>query len=135
MPKSRLNLALLVLIPVVALLFISCGNSGAASERTVGPVGPTISGYYFDFSLSPSIVRTVEVTTVFVKVSVWDANGLPVSGVTVNFVASNTWSSVTDATGVATSTLEVTGGERMVPLYSHASVEDLELTNYVEVIP
>ncbi len=137
MSRSRLNLAVLVLIPVVALLLMtSCGNSGASTEKTVGPIGPTNSGYYFDMSISPSIVKSGVTSTVFIKVNVWDVNGLPVSGVTVNYVAEDSASAVTDSTGLAFQTLEVAAGDVAAGLvYTTCSVENLELTNYVQIRP
>ncbi len=136
MSKSRLNLALLALIPVMALLLSACGNSGAATERTVGPIGPTTNGYYFDHTISPSIIKGGVTSTVFVKVYVWDANGLPVSGVTVYGAAENNWTTVTDSTGLSLSVLEVPAGDVVSGfLYISASVENLTLTNYVQIVP
>ncbi len=136
MSRSRLNLAVLALIPVIALLLSACGSSGAATERTVGPVGPTTNGYYFDMSVSPSVIKGGVTSTVFVKVYVWDANGLPVSGVTVDFVAETSAVATTDSTGRAIQILEIPAGDVTSGfLYFSASVEDLELSNYVQIVP
>ncbi len=136
MARSKLNLAVLALIPVVALLLSSCGSSDTSSEKTVGPTGPTTNGYYFNQSISPSIIKGGATATVFVKVNVWDANGLPVSGVTVDFVAEDSSVAVTDSTGRAIQILEVAAGDMTSGfVYITVSVENLQLTNFVQIVP
>jgi hypothetical protein len=76
----------LFLVLASVFIFSSCGADSAPTltSATVGPTSP--GGYFFEMTVSPSVVDEGG-STVF-TVRVWDSNGNPASGVAVYFSGS-----------------------------------------------
>lgn len=122
--RSGIKIASLFLVLASAFAFSSCGESAATqTSARIGPTSP--SGYYFELTVSPSVVP-YEGSTNFI-VRVWDNFGIPASGVTVLYAGSSDTpgSTTTGTDGIATIGLDVkdrVGTETMT-----ATVESLSV--------
>lgn len=78
------------LVPAILIFVAACGDETAVNE-TIGPKGPTTSGYYFNFTLTPTALRSGE--TMSINVQIWDGSTdpwVPLSGGTVSIAGAGT---------------------------------------------
>lgn len=141
---SGVRKPLLIAVLVFAAALAACGDFSDDYNQSskVGPDGPSIpGGYYFDLTLSPSVVQLGgDAASIIVATAhVWDANGVGVPNVTVYYGGSFEVADTgvpTDANGYSTVPVSVTGiiveSNRG---YVTAKVEDISLTAAYKIIP
>lgn len=76
--NKALKTAFTAVIGSALLLAGGCGKNTAENQIIAGPVGPTMSGYYFKVLVAPAIVP--QTGSVVVVIWVTDAAGQPVDG-------------------------------------------------------
>lgn len=139
--KKPLLIASLVIVAALS----ACGDFDGdySQSNKVGPKGPTIpSGYYFDLTLSPSVVQSGGDTdsTISITTHVWDANGVGVANVAINyggdFENGNSVVGATDSNGYDTTILTVSGILEVANRkYITITVEDTTLSASYRTIP
>lgn len=128
---------------VLAVALGACGDfeGDYSQSNKVGPAGPTIpGGYYFDLTLSPSVIQlSGDTATITIKTYVWDAAGVGVPNVTVfyggDFKVEDV-AYVTDSNGYSSFNATITGiVTEGVRQSVSATVEDVSLTASYKNIP
>lgn len=132
--KKILIISALLLAPLALTNCGSAGENNSASNR-VGPTGPTYPNkLYFDLTAETIVVQSGG--SVAYTVRVWDSLGNMAGGVSVLFSGTGKWTvntALTDISGMAHGTLEMTGGAGTLA-YVTVTVEDKSLTIPVQVV-
>ena len=107
--RSGMKYGVLFLVLASAAIFSACGEESAATQ-TSSMVGPTLpTGYYFDMTISPSVIEAKGSTTVTVRVL--DSAGAAAATVDVYVSGSSDKGAVitTGANGIGAAFLDITG--------------------------